>query len=60
VLPRKFVELMTVMPSIVENSFSSGSATDAAIFSGDAPGREALTEMMGELKLGSAATGILR
>ena len=60
VLPKKFVELMTLMPSIVENSFSSGKATEAAIFSGDAPGSEALTEIIGELKLGSAATGIFR
>jgi hypothetical protein len=48
------------MPSMVENSFSNGNATDEAIFSGEAPGSEALTEMIGELKLGSAATGILR
>ena len=48
------------MPSIVENSFSKGRATEAAIFSGDAPGKEALTEIMGELKLGNAATGIFK
>jgi hypothetical protein len=51
---------MTLIPSIVENSFSRGSATAEAIFSGDAPGRDALTEMMGVLKLGRAATGILK
>jgi hypothetical protein len=60
VLPKKLVELITDMPSMVENSFSNGKATDEAIFSGEAPGSEALTEMIGELKLGSAATGILR
>ena len=43
---------------MVENSFSRGSATEEAIFSGDAPGSEADTEMTGVLKLGSAATGI--
>ena len=48
------------MPSIVENSFSKGSATEEAIFSGEAPGRVALTEIIGVLKLGSAATGILK
>ena len=58
-LPKELVELMTLMPSIVENSFSRGSATADAIFSGDAPGKEALTEITGVLKLGSAATGIL-
>ena len=58
VLPKELVELITVMPSIVENSFSRGRATEAAIFSGDAPGKDALTEITGVLKLGSAATGI--
>jgi hypothetical protein len=48
------------MPSIVENSFSRGRATADAIFSGEAPGSEALTEIMGVLKLGKAATGILK
>jgi hypothetical protein len=56
--PRVLVELITLMPSMVENSFSSGNATEDAIFSGAAPGRLALTEIMGVLKLGSAATGI--
>ena len=48
------------MPSIVENSFSKGRATEEAMFSGDAPGKVALTEIIGVLKLGSAATGILK
>jgi hypothetical protein len=48
------------MPSIVENSFSSGSATAEAIISGEAPGRLADTEIMGVLKLGRADTGILK
>ena len=51
---------MTVIPSIVENSFSSGKATADAIFSGEAPGNEALTEIIGVLKLGKAATGMLK
>jgi hypothetical protein len=59
VLPREFTELMRTIPSIVENSFSRGSATAEAIFSGEAPGKLAVTEMTGVLKLGRAATGIL-
>ena len=58
--PSELVELMTLMPSIVENSFSSGNATADAIFSGAAPGRFAVTEIIGVLKLGRAATGILK
>jgi hypothetical protein len=60
VLPNELTELITLMPSIVENSFSNGSATADAIFSGEAPGSDALTEMTGVLKLGRAATGILK
>ena len=43
VLPKVLVELMTLMPSIVENSFSKGRATADAMFSGLAPGKLALT-----------------
>ena len=35
------------MPGMVENCFSSGVATEEAIVSGLAPGRLALTEMVG-------------
>ena len=35
------------MPGMVENCFSSGVATDEAMVSGLAPGRLALTEMVG-------------
>ena len=42
-LPGKLVELIDVTPAIVENCFSSGSATAAAIVSGLAPGRAACT-----------------
>jgi hypothetical protein len=58
--PSELVELMTLMPSIVENSFSSGSATAEAMISGEAPGKLADTEITGVLKLGRAATGILK
>ena len=60
VLPSEFTELISLMPSIVENSFSSGNATADAIFSGEAPGNDALTEIIGVLKLGKAATGMLK
>ncbi|MEY3497639.1 MAG: hypothetical protein RLZZ325_646 [Pseudomonadota bacterium] len=43
---------------MVENSFSSGRATEDAIFSGEAPGKDADTEITGVLKLGNAATGM--
>ena len=38
---------MLSMPAIVENCFSSGVATAAAIVSGLAPGSEALTLIVG-------------
>ena len=43
VVLKKFVELMTVIPSMVENSFSNGKATDEAMFSGLAPDKVAVT-----------------
>ena len=43
VLPWPLFELMEVTPAIVENCFSSGVATEAAIVSGLAPARVALT-----------------
>lgn len=58
--PRVLVELITLMPSMVENSFSSGNATADAMFSGAALGKLADTEIIGVLKLGRAATGILK
>ena len=47
VLPCELVELIEVMPAIVENCFSSGVATAEAIVSGLAPGRPAFTWMVG-------------
>jgi hypothetical protein len=52
------VELMESTPAIVANCFSSGVATEAAMFSGLAPGSVALTEMVGVSKRGSAAIGM--
>ncbi len=45
---------------MVENSFSSGVATDAAMVSGLAPGREADTEIVGKSTLGRSETGSSR
>ena len=42
-IEEKLVELIEVTPAIVENCFSSGSATAAAIVSGLAPGSAACT-----------------
>jgi hypothetical protein len=57
VLPSEFVELIELMPATVANCFSSGVATAAAMVSGVAPGRLALTEMVGKSMLGRSLTG---
>jgi hypothetical protein len=43
VLPCELLELIELTPAIVENCFSSGVATEAAMVSGLAPGSPALT-----------------
>ena len=48
------------MPAIVENCFSSGVATVAAIVSGLAPGRLALTVIVGKSTFGRSLTGSCR
>ena len=45
--PSTLVEVMLSMPAMVENCFSSGVATAAAMVSGPAPGRLAETVMVG-------------
>jgi hypothetical protein len=45
--PWLLVDVIASTPGIVENCFSSGVATDEAIVSGLAPGRLALTEIVG-------------
>src|SRR3954463_8537401 len=45
--PSPLLEVMLSMPAIVENCFSSGVATDAAIVCGLAPGRLAFTVTVG-------------
>ena len=47
VMPCEFCELIDWMPAMVENSRSSGVATDDAMVSGLAPGTDALTEIVG-------------
>ena len=51
------VELIELNPEMVENCFSSGVATDDAMVSGLAPGRLALTTMVGKSTLGRSLTG---
>ena len=60
VLPCELVELIESRPAMVENCFSSGSATDDAIVSGLAPGRLALTWMVGKSTVGRSLTGSSR
>src|SRR6185369_8479696 len=55
VCPRVEDELITLTSEIVANCFSSGVATEEAMFSGLAPGRLALTWIVGVSNLGSAA-----
>jgi hypothetical protein len=58
--PWRLVEFIDVRPEIVENCFSSGSATADAIVSGLAPGNVALTEIVGKSIAGRSATGSTR
>mgnify|MGYP006328484747 CR=1 FL=1 len=48
-LPSVLVEVISDRPAMVENCFSSGSATYEAIVSGEAPGKSAETLMTGVL-----------
>ena len=53
-------EVIESMPAMVENWFSSGAATPDAMVSGSAPGRLALTWMVGKSTLGRSLTGRLK
>jgi hypothetical protein len=55
--PSEFDVEMLSMPAIVANCFMSGVATEVAIVSGEAPGREADTLITGNSACGRAATG---
>ena len=57
VLPSDELEVISVTPAIAPNARSSGVATVAAMVSGLAPGRLALTAMVGNSTCGSGATG---
>ena len=56
VFPTELVEIIESMPAMVENCFSSGVATAAAMVSGLAPGSDALTLMVGKSTLGRSLT----
>jgi len=56
VLPRVDWDVIWSMPAIVENCFSSGVATADAMVSGLAPGRLALTWMVGKSTFGRLLT----
>ena len=60
VVPWLLTELISSMPGMVENCFSSGVATAEAMVSGLAPGSSALTWMVGKSTLGSVDTGSSR
>src|SRR6476620_9761491 len=60
VVPRLDVEVMLSMPAIVENCFSSGVATVAAIVCGLVPGNVALTVTVGKSTFGKSLTGNCR
>ena len=55
--PCELVALIVSMPAMVENCLISGVATAFAIVSGEAPGSDAETLMIGNSVRGSAATG---
>ena len=53
-------DVIMLMPGIVAKARSSGPATEAAIVSGLAPGRTAVTATVGKSTRGSAETGSWR
>jgi hypothetical protein len=55
--PSAFTEVMLSRPAMVENCRSRGVATAAAMVSGLAPGRLALTEIVGKSTFGRSLTG---
>src|SRR5438309_1654392 len=60
VLPRLEDEVIESRPATVENCFSSGVATAAAIVCGLAPGNDALTWIVGKSTFGRSLTGSFR
>src|ERR1700761_1161162 len=60
VWPRLDVDVMLSMPAMVENCFSSGVATVAAMVCGLVPGSGALTVTVGKSTFGRSLTGSCR
>src|ERR1700686_626257 len=60
VVPCEEVEDIEEMPAMVESWRSMGPATEAAMVSALAPGKVAVTAMVGKSTLGSADTGSSR
>jgi hypothetical protein len=58
--PWALVEVIESRPAMVENCPSRGVATAAAMVSGEAPGRLAVTEMVGKSTFGNSETGRAR
>ena len=58
--PRVLEEVISVTAAMRPNWRSSGVATEEAMVSGLAPGRPALTEMVGKSTCGSGDTGRMR
>ena len=58
--PRVLDEVISVTAAMRPNCRSSGVATEDAMVSGLAPGRPALTEMVGKSTCGSGETGRMR
>ncbi len=56
---RLLIDVISSMPAMAENAFSSGVATVAAIVSGLAPGRLALTVIVGKSTVGRSLIGNL-
>jgi len=57
VVPCELVELIESRPAIAENCRSRGVATEAAMVSGLAPGRLAVTWIVGKSTFGRSLTG---
>src|SRR5579859_3667444 len=57
VVPSTLVEVICDTPGICENWYSNGCATEEAIVSGFAPGRLAVTWIVGRSTWGNGATG---
>jgi hypothetical protein len=55
--PSELREVISVTPEISASRRSSGAATVEAMMVGSAPGRPAVTEMVGRSTLGRLATG---